>query len=62
MPEVRPFYTDSADYDDRETRVYHNRTECEDGQRMKAAGDDLPGHEDHDLCDRCRSLASDMRK
>jgi hypothetical protein len=53
---VQPFHTDSLTYSLRERRVYHDRSDCVHGQRIKHEGNAVPGTGQRDLCNRCADL------
>jgi hypothetical protein len=53
---VHPFHTDSLTYSPRERAVYHDRSDCVHGQRIKQDGYAIPGTEGRQLCSRCADL------
>ncbi len=53
---VRPFDTDSLTYAQRERAVYHDRSDCIHGQRIKQDGYAVLGTEGRQLCNRCADL------
>ena len=53
---VHPFHTDSLTYSPRERAVYHDRSDCAHGQRIKQDGYAVPGTEGRQLCNRCADL------
>ena len=50
------FHTDSLTYSQRERSVYHNRSDCVYGRRIKQDGFAVSGTDDRDLCHRCADL------
>jgi hypothetical protein len=55
-PKVHPFNTDSLTYSQRERGVYHDRSDCIYGRRIKQDGFAVPGTDERDLCSRCADL------
>jgi hypothetical protein len=55
-PKVHPFHTDSLTYPQRERGVYHDRSDCTYGRRIKQDGNAVPGTDDRHLCNRCADL------
>jgi hypothetical protein len=53
---VQPFHTDSLTYSQRERGVYHDRSDCVHGQRIKQEGNAVPGTDERDSCNRCADL------
>ena len=53
---VHPFLTDSLTYSQRQRGVYHNRSDCVYGRRIKQDGFAVPGTDERDLCNRCAAL------
>jgi hypothetical protein len=53
---VHPFHTDSLTYSQRERSVYHNRSDCDYGRRIKRDGFAGTGTDERDLCNRCADL------
>lgn len=53
---AHPFHTDSLTYSQRERAVYHDRSDCVHGQRIKHDGYVVPGTEGRQLCNRCADL------
>ncbi|MFI5287212.1 MAG: hypothetical protein ACHQ4F_12935 [Candidatus Dormibacteria bacterium] len=53
---VHPYHTDSLMYSLRERSVYHDRSDCGYGQRVKRDGNTVPGTADRQLCRRCADL------
>jgi hypothetical protein len=47
---VHPFHTDSLTYSQRERGVYHDRSDCVHGRRIKQDGFAVPGMDERDLC------------
>jgi hypothetical protein len=54
--EARQFHTDSLTYSQRERGVYHHRSDCVYGRRIKQDGFAVPGTDERDLCSRCADL------
>jgi hypothetical protein len=53
---VHPFHADSLKYSQRERGVYHDRSDCVYGRRIKQDGFAAPGTDERDLCNRCAAL------
>jgi hypothetical protein len=53
---VQPFHADSLTYSQRERSVYHDRSDCVHGQRIKQEGNAVPGMDGRQLCNRCADL------
>jgi len=53
---IHPFHTDSLTYSRRERGVYHDRSDCVHGRRIKQDGFALPGTDERHLCNRCADL------
>jgi hypothetical protein len=53
---VHSFYTDSLTYSQRERGVYHDRSDCVYGHKIKQDGNAVPGRDERDLCNRCADL------
>jgi hypothetical protein len=53
---VHPFHTDSLTYSQRERGVYHDRSDCVYGRRIRQDGFAVPGRDERDLCNRCAAL------
>lgn len=53
---VHPFHTDSLTYSQKERGVYHDRSDCVHGRRIKKEVFAVPGTDERDLCSRCADL------
>jgi hypothetical protein len=53
---VHPFHTDSLTYSRRERGVYHDRSDCVYGQRIKQEVMPCLARNERDLCNRCADL------
>ncbi len=60
MSKVHPFHTDSLTYSQRERGVYHDRSDCTHGQRIKEGGYAVPGTDGRQLCNRCADLSAGL--
>jgi hypothetical protein len=56
MPKIAPFYSIDLGY----LRVYHDNSECAEGQRVRPE-DRRPGTGDRPRCDECLQLERERR-